>query len=184
MQVLLLDEPTNHLDLESIDALVSAIRSFEGGCVLISHDRRLLQATDCALWLCEGGEGGKGVVPLGTAYTFEHYEARVLQQVRVWHARTCPPCMYTPAYTFEHYEARVLQQVAQRQRAEAHACIRMCIRLTRACALHVCTQVAARQKAEEARARARAEQRRKRKEQAAKKAARPPKPGMPPLPKG
>ena len=77
--VLLLDEPTNHLDVESIDALIDGINAFEGGVVLISHDRRLLQSTDCKLWLCKGGEGG--IAPLGANFRFEDYEARVLKAV-------------------------------------------------------------------------------------------------------
>ncbi|HJV28796.1 MAG TPA: ATP-binding cassette domain-containing protein [Aromatoleum sp.] len=43
--LLLLDEPTNHLDLEMRHALTLALQDFEGGMVLVSHDRALLRAT-------------------------------------------------------------------------------------------------------------------------------------------
>jgi ATP-binding cassette subfamily F protein 1 len=54
--VLIMDEPTNNLDIESIDALADAINEYEGGVVLVSHDARLIQETNCTLWVVENGE--------------------------------------------------------------------------------------------------------------------------------
>jgi ATP-binding cassette subfamily F protein 3 len=42
--LLLLDEPTNHLDLDGIEYLEGRLRDFPGAFVLVSHDRRLLDA--------------------------------------------------------------------------------------------------------------------------------------------
>ena len=41
---LVLDEPTNHLDLPAIEQLESALQGFGGTFLLVSHDRRLLEA--------------------------------------------------------------------------------------------------------------------------------------------
>jgi len=41
---LVLDEPTNHLDLEAIEQLEAALEGFDGTVVLVTHDRRFLEA--------------------------------------------------------------------------------------------------------------------------------------------
>ena len=47
---LVLDEPTNHLDLESREALVEALASFEGTLLMVAHDRHLLSEAADQIW--------------------------------------------------------------------------------------------------------------------------------------
>jgi ATP-binding cassette, subfamily F, member 3 len=53
--LLLLDEPTNHLDIEMRHALTVALQSFEGGLVIVSHDRHLIKMAADSLWLIADG---------------------------------------------------------------------------------------------------------------------------------
>merc|ERR1719230_879991 len=53
--ILLLDEPTNHCDMEMIDSLAEAIKLYEGGVVLVSHDFRLLSKVAEQIWVVDGG---------------------------------------------------------------------------------------------------------------------------------
>lgn len=50
--VLLLDEPTNHLDIEGLDALMTALDSWNGGVIVISHDERFITTVAKELWVC------------------------------------------------------------------------------------------------------------------------------------
>merc|ERR1711994_506738 len=51
--MLLMDEPTNHLDMETIDSLADAIKNYEGGVILVSHDFRLIDQVANDIWICE-----------------------------------------------------------------------------------------------------------------------------------
>lgn len=54
--LLVLDEPTNYLDRDSLGALASALKQFEGGVVIISHAGEFLDATTTERWIVGGGE--------------------------------------------------------------------------------------------------------------------------------
>jgi len=47
--ILILDEPTNHLDIESVEALIAALKCYQGGLLLVTHDARLIQVFDNTL---------------------------------------------------------------------------------------------------------------------------------------
>jgi ATP-binding cassette subfamily F protein 3 len=56
--LLLLDEPTNHLDIPAREALESFLRSASGTVIVVSHDRRLLEAVCTELWVVSEGKPG------------------------------------------------------------------------------------------------------------------------------
>lgn len=53
--LLILDEPTNHLDMDSIDALIDAIKVFNGAVIAVSHDKRFVDLIAQEIWVCAGG---------------------------------------------------------------------------------------------------------------------------------
>jgi len=73
--VVILDEPTNNLDIESIDALGEALREYEGGVIIVSHDERLIRDTECQLWVIE--EQNISEIDGG----FEDYRKEVLDEL-------------------------------------------------------------------------------------------------------
>ena len=49
--LIILDEPTNYLDRDSLGALANAIDEFEGGVVLITHNKEFADATTKVTWV-------------------------------------------------------------------------------------------------------------------------------------
>jgi elongation factor 3 len=56
--IVILDEPTNYLDRESLGALADAIRDFEGGVVIISHNNDFTTALCPETWVVEKDDDG------------------------------------------------------------------------------------------------------------------------------
>ena len=53
--ILLLDEPTNHLDVPMITLIENRLKAFRGAVLLVSHDRKFLEAVSTnTLWLRQG----------------------------------------------------------------------------------------------------------------------------------
>ena len=71
--LLLLDEPTNHLDLDGKEELAEALLAFEGGCLLVSHDRELVERACNRFWVVHEGrleewqDAGDAFARLGSA---------------------------------------------------------------------------------------------------------------------
>ncbi|MEV5485195.1 MULTISPECIES: ABC-F family ATP-binding cassette domain-containing protein [Streptomyces] len=63
-QLLLLDEPTNNLDLASVRRLVTALESYEGALVVVSHDLTFLREIGITRWLALDDGELTGTAPL------------------------------------------------------------------------------------------------------------------------
>lgn len=53
--LLLLDEPSNHLDMQGKAELGQALQGFAGGCLLVSHDRDLIETACNRFWVVADG---------------------------------------------------------------------------------------------------------------------------------
>jgi ATP-binding cassette, subfamily F, member 1 len=48
--ILLLDEPTNHLDIETVEALIDCLETFDGGIMLITHEPEMIERLSSQIW--------------------------------------------------------------------------------------------------------------------------------------
>merc|ERR1712048_1455504 len=54
--VIVLDEPTNYLDRDSLGALSMALKSFEGGVIIITHSREFTENLTEEVWAVMDGK--------------------------------------------------------------------------------------------------------------------------------
>jgi len=83
--LLLLDEPTNHLDQEMIQWLEATLRQREGACVIVSHDRKFLNAACNQLVEIKSGK----LASYGGSYDFylEEQERILERQMKAYVAQ-------------------------------------------------------------------------------------------------
>jgi len=53
--VVILDEPSNYLDRESLAALIDSLKAFEGGVLIITHNRELSESLCTEVWAMRDG---------------------------------------------------------------------------------------------------------------------------------
>ncbi|KAK8858439.1 hypothetical protein IAR55_002666 [Kwoniella newhampshirensis] len=53
--IICLDEPTNYLDRESLAALIAALKNFEGGVLIITHNREFSESICTEVWAMRDG---------------------------------------------------------------------------------------------------------------------------------
>jgi len=72
--ILLMDEPTNHLDLEACEWLENFLREYQGGIVVVSHDRRFLDQVTTEIAELEFGK-----IQVWTGNYSSHLEQKALE---------------------------------------------------------------------------------------------------------
>ncbi|MCB0925942.1 MAG: ABC-F family ATP-binding cassette domain-containing protein [Microthrixaceae bacterium] len=63
-QLLLFDEPTNNLDLATVEQLSSALRTYRGALLIVSHHEAFLRDLGLTRWLELGPDGLHEIDPL------------------------------------------------------------------------------------------------------------------------
>lgn len=69
---------TNHLDLETTEALIDAIKTFQGGVLLVSHDQHLLTSVCSDMYVVEKGKVERLGGGTSSGEDFEAYKRAVV----------------------------------------------------------------------------------------------------------
>eukprot|EP00941_MAST-03F_sp_MAST-3F-sp1_P002864 g2864.t1 len=78
--LIILDEPTNYLDRDSLGALAKAIDEFEGGVVLITHNKEFADATTRETWVVANNKCDVKGDPEWEKYAAEVHAAEVEEE--------------------------------------------------------------------------------------------------------
>ncbi len=100
--LLLLDEPTNHLDIDSILWLEEYLKGFNGGLIIISHDRAFLDRNISRIWELEKGK----ICEYYGNYSF--YETEKMKRMELQIAR----------YTNQQKKIKEVERFVERFRAK------------------------------------------------------------------
>ena len=121
---LLLDEPTNHLDIPAQEVLQSALESFDGTILLVTHDRYLVDRLATQLWELREDDGLMRL-EVFNGLNQEYLSARAAKPVVV-------EAVEAPASNGSGAAAPQLSKNEQRRRAEALAELEAAIASTEA----------------------------------------------------
>jgi ATP-binding cassette subfamily F protein uup len=107
--LLILDEPTNDLDIPTLEVLEDSLAEFEGGLVLVTHDRFMLDRVSTTI-LALDGEGGAAVFA-----DLDQWEAARDRSSAARSARGAAPARETPPPARERPRTRRLGYLEQRE---------------------------------------------------------------------
>jgi ATP-binding cassette subfamily F protein 3 len=113
---LLLDEPTTHLDMPSIDALIGALRQYEGTLFFVSHDVHFIRALSSSVLHISAGK----LTPYAGDYQYYLDKSGSLSE----RAALIAPGDHRPEASEMQAAPRVkmgLKEIKEQRRAEAEA---------------------------------------------------------------
>jgi ATP-binding cassette subfamily F protein 3 len=114
--LLLLDEPTTHLDMPSIDALIGALKQYEGTLLFVSHDVHFIRALATSVLHISTGK----LTPYAGDYQYYLEKSGSLSE----RAALVAPGDYRPESEATQSTPRVkmgLKEIKEQRRAEAEA---------------------------------------------------------------